>query len=421
MKKQSLLQRWLQNGYVLFAFALVISLVIWIYMSFNSPNIDTTFTLGDIPIQVELSKDTTALGLQVFTAGEPKATVTVSGNRTVLGMVDEKDVIVTAAASSINSSGNFTIPVSATKRTNSSNFQITSSTPTSVNITVDYLKESDFPIQDGVVYYVEDGYYGTSSLEYSSVTISGPQTEILKIKKVVAKASISGKLKESRETDATIVLLDENDNELSKKLLKLSVETLKANVTVLPEKTVKIEPVFINKPEGLELTSDMISITPSELLLAGPEDTLKTISSVQLEPIDFATVRNQKLDFDNLGINIPENCKSISNSSTAKVTLNFSSFMSKTFTVEKFTVEGLGSSYTSEVTSKSIDVTVIGSKTDIEKLTASQITAVIDTSTASGKTGSVEMPVSFRFSGVTSCWAYGSYQANVTINKKTAT
>ena len=83
-------------------------------------------------------------------------------------------------------------------------------------------------------------------------------------------------------------------------------------------------------------------------------------------------------------------------------------------------MEGLPEDYTYEVTSKSINVTVIGPKEDINKLTQKNITAVIDTSNSSGKTGSVEMPVTFRFSGVKTCWAYGTYHANVTISKKEA-
>ena len=95
-----------------------------------------------------------------------------------------------------------------------------------------------------------------------------------------------------------------------------------------------------------------------------------------------------------------------------------SGLSSKRFTVDRFIVEGLSDEYSSPVTSKSIDVIVIGSKSNLEKLSASQITAVIDTSDSSGKTGSVEMPVNFRFSGTTGCWAYGKYQANITITKK---
>ena len=418
MKKNSLFQRWMQNNYVLFAVALLISIVIWGYMTFNSSSNDTTFTINNIPIQIELSEDAQALGLQVFTEGETKASVTVSGNRTVLGMVNENDFTVTAAAGSIDSSGNYTLPVSANKRSTLGNFQITSSSPASISVTVDYFKSIDFQIQDGIVFYVEDGYYGTASLPYTTVSVSGPQSEILKIKKVVAKANVDGKLKESKDVDAIIVLLDENDNELSQKLLQLSYSAVKATVTVLPEKTVAVEPVFVNKPEGLEITSDMISITPGELLLAGPSEDLNKMKSVKLEPIDIKTIKNEKINFDELGIEIPENCKSISNYTSAKVTLNLSAMTAKTFTVDRCTVEGLPENYTSEVTSKSINVTVIGKKDEIDALTASQITAVIDTSASSGKTGSVEMPVNFKFSGASTCWAYGTYQANVTISSK---
>ncbi len=418
MKKKSFLQRWLQNGYVLFIIAVIISLTIWVYMSINTSSNETSVTISNIPVQIELSDEAREMGLQVFTTDDPKASVTVSGSRAVLGLVNENDFTVTAAATSINSAGDYTIPVSANKRSTLVNYQITSSTPSTISVTVDNFKESDFQLQDGIVFDVEDGYYGAVSLQYNSVSISGPQTEILKIKKVVAKATIEGKLKETKDVEAKVVLLDENDNEISQSLLTLSYDKVKATVTVLPEKTVAIEPVFTNKPEGLTITDKMITISPSEILLAGPESDLKKIESVKLEPIDFSTIKNERVTFDGLGIEIPENCKSISNDNSAKVTLDLSGFSSKIFTVEQFSVQGLSDDYTSEVTSKSIDVTVIGSKSDIEKLTASQITAVIDTSDSSGKTGSVEMPVTFKFSDVTSCWAYGTYQANVTISKK---
>ena len=359
MKKQSLFQRLMQKNYVIFIFALVISLVIWIYMSFNSTSVNTTFTIRDIPIQMELSEESRDLGLQVFPSGEAKASVTVSGNRTVLGLLNENDITVTAAAGSINSpDSNVTLPVSATKRSSRSNFEINSVSPTSITVTVDYYKESDFQIQDGVVFYLEDGYYGSTSLSVNSV-------------------KISGQLSKSVEADAALHLYDENNNELSQKMLNLSVESVKASVTVLPEKTVPVEAAFQNKPEGLEITNDMITITPPEIQLAGPTDTIDKLKSVKLEPIDFAGIKNEKIDFDNLGIVIPESCKSINNYTTAKVTLDLSQLSSKTFTVDKFVVEGLSDQYTYKVTSKSIDVTVIGYKDDLDKMTAKQITAAI--------------------------------------------
>ena len=181
MKKQSFFSRWMKNSYVLFAFAVLISLVIWVYMSFTSSGVDTSVTVSDVPIQIELSEESQNLGLRVFTSGDPKATVTVSGNRTVLGQIGEDDLSVTAAASSVNSAGNYSLSVNANKRSTMSNFDITGFSPSTISVTVDYQKESEFQIQDGIVFYVEDGYYGTATLPYNTVKISGPQTDILKI------------------------------------------------------------------------------------------------------------------------------------------------------------------------------------------------------------------------------------------------
>lgn len=418
MKQHSLFSRLMQNSYFLFAFALIISLVIWLYMSFNSPSTETSFTIGDVPIQIELAEEARNLGLRVFTADDTTATVTVSGTRTVLGLVNENDLNVTAASGAATTTGNFTFPVTANKRSSRGNYQITGCTPSNINVTVDYLKETEFEIVDGIVFYVQDGYYGSSSLPYSRVLVSGPQTEVSKIKKVVARASISEKLVKSRDVEAELVLLDEDNNEISQALLTLSVQKLKVTVNVMPEKKVAVVPDFINMPEGLVLSDDMMTVSPTELVLAGPATTLNSIDSVKLDEIDFTKIKNDKIVFEAQDIIIPENCKNISNYATAKVTLDLSSFSQKTFTVDQFVVEGLSKDYTSEITTKSINVTIIGQKDDLDSIAASQITGVIDTSNAAGKTGSVEMPVTFRITGSNRVWAYGTYQANVTIAKK---
>ena len=418
MKKPSLMQRILQKNYVLLIIAVVVSIGIWIYMSMNSTS-NTTVTIYDVPIQIELSDNAKELGLQVFLEDDAKANVTVSGMRTMLGQITEADLVVTAAANSISTTGNHTLPISATKANPSSNFQITSCTPSSINVVVDYQKESEFDIQDEISYTVKNGYYGSVSFAYKKISISGPQTEILKIKKVAAKATVKGELTESKDIKAEIVLYDESGNALPEKLLDLSFNTVDTRIEVMPEKNVKLNPVFKNKPSGLNLTSDMIKIDPSEIKIAGSQETLDNINTVNLEAIDFSKLNNAKIELKNLGIDVPDSCKNISDTSTANVTLDLRGMTSKQFDVENFTVEGLPSGYKCEVTSKSIsDVTVIGPKDEIENLKAEDIVAVVDVSDAKGKVGSVEIPVKFKFGKSTSCWAYGDYTANVTISEE---
>lgn len=416
MKKSSFTQKLFQNNYFLLVLALIVSFGIWVYMSMNSVN-DTNVTISNLPIQTELSDSAKDLGLQVFSGDTTTASVTLSGNRTMLGQITESDLIVTASASSVSTTGNYTLPVSATKANPSSNFQIVSNTPSSINVVVDYFKEGTFSIQDGLEYNVKNGYYGSTSMPYKELKISGPQSEVMKIKKVVAKGTIEGELTEEKEVVAQIVLYDENNNELPQKLLTLSFTTMAVKVEVMPEKTVPLKPVFINKPSGLDITEDMITINPSSILLAGPKDVIDNVKAVNIEAIDFSTLKNDVAKFDALSFDVLDSCKNISDNNTVSVTLDLSSMSVKQFDVETFLVEGLPSKYKSEVTSKSVTVTVVGPKSEIDALTADKITAVIDTTDANGKTGSVQMPVSFKFSSATSCWAYGKYQANLTITE----
>ena len=415
MKKRSLSQLIFSKNYVIFILAVIISIGIWTYMSLNSSN-DTTVTISNVPIQMDLSESSRKLGLQIFTDEKQTASVTVTGNRTILGSVTESDLTVTAAASSVNSSGNFTLPVSAAKKNLSSNFQITGSTPSSVSVMVDYYKESTFQIQDKILFGVADGYYGATSLPYNSITISGPQTEVMKIKQVAAVASVEDNLLETTDVEADIVLYDENGNELSQKLLTMSFRTLTATISVLTEKSVKVEAGYVNKPSGLDLTN-LVEIHPSGILLAGPDDIMKTLVSVKTEEIDFSTLSDEAVTFNTLAINIPEKCKNISNNATAQVKIDLSGMTKKTFDVDTFKVEGLSSAYKAEVTSKNISVTVIGPKSEIESLDADKITATISATGTAVKTGSVEMPVTFRFDGASSCWAYGKYTANLNISE----
>ncbi|MBQ1829469.1 MAG: hypothetical protein II116_00275 [Ruminococcus sp.] len=415
MKKRSLSQLIFSKNYVIFILAVIISIGIWTYMSLNSSN-DTTVTISNVPIQMDLSESSRNLGLQIFTDEKQTASVTVTGNRTILGSVTESDLTVTAAASSVNSSGNFTLPVSAAKKNPSSNFQITGSTPSSVSVMVDYYKESTFQIQDKILFGVADGYYGATSLPYNSITISGPQTEVMKIKQVAAVASVEDNLLETTDVEADIVLYDENGNELSQKLLTMSFRTLTATISVLTEKSVKVEAGYVNKPSGLDLTN-LVEIHPSGILLAGPDDIMKTLVSVKTEEIDFSTLSDEAVTFNTLAINIPEKCKNISNNATAQVKIDLSGMTKKTFDVDTFKVEGLSSAYKAEVTSKNISVTVIGPKSEIESLDADKITATISVTDPAVKTGSVEMPVTFRFDGANSCWAYGKYTANLNISE----
>lgn len=310
MKKKKLsLNKLFQNNKFLIILALVISTITWVYMSMGTTN-DTTVTISNIPIQIELPDQLDNNGLQVFRDAEQTATVTVTGSRAVLGSIGTKDITVTGATNGIDSAGTYQLSLSAVKANPSANFQIISTvTPSNVNVIVDYQRETSFPIQENVVYKVADGYYASTSLASKNITISGPQTEIAKIAKVSASAELDSILNEPTSTTANIVLYDKTGNKISTELLTMEFTDVEATISVLPEKTVNVIPEFINKPKGLDLNDDMLTVEPSKILLAGPKEVLDKTDSVKLESIDFATLSNERYEYDTQGINIPSDCK----------------------------------------------------------------------------------------------------------------
>ena len=407
---------YIQSTNFLFILSVVISLSIWIIMSISTGN-DTSLTISGIPVQVELSDEAVNNGLQVFSGSDYTASLTVTGNRAVVGSLQASDITVKAAANYVDSAGNYTLYLNASKNNPYSDFQISSSIkPSTIDVFIDYLREETFDIQENVVYKVDDGYYASTTLSSKTIYISGPQSEVSKIAKVVASADIDGTLNSSQKVDADIKLYNSEGQEIKTDLLSLDFKTVEAAISVLPEKEVTLKPVFTNLPSGLQITDDMISVEPSSIMLAGTDDVLVKTDSVSLAPIDFTTLTNTRTTFD-LAVEIPTDCKNISNTSTAKVTLDLSSLSSKKLVVEKFTVQGLASGYSAEVTQKSLEVTVYGTSSQIDSLNAADITAVIDVSASGGMKGSVSMPVTFAIENGSSCWVSGSYKANLTISE----
>ncbi len=146
-KKKRSLNKLFQNNKFLIILALVISTITWVYMSMGTTN-DTTVTISNIPIQIELPDQLDNNGLQVFRDAEQTATVTVTGSRAVLGSIGTKDITVTGATNGIDSAGTYQLSLSAVKANPSANFQIISTvTPSNVNVIVDYQRETSFPIQ----------------------------------------------------------------------------------------------------------------------------------------------------------------------------------------------------------------------------------------------------------------------------------
>lgn len=82
-----------------------------------------------------------------------------------MGSLQASDITVKAAANYVDSAGNYTLYLNASKNDPYSDFQISSAIkPSTIDVFIDYLREATFDIQENVVYKVDDGYYASTTL-----------------------------------------------------------------------------------------------------------------------------------------------------------------------------------------------------------------------------------------------------------------
>ena len=132
--KNSFLSRLFSHNITLLILAFVLAFTAWLYLN-GTAETDTSVTVKDIPIELELSEAAVDDGLQIFKGNDQKANVDVQGNRVTVGSLSSSDIIVTSSQTgSITSPGYSTVSLQAKKASIKSNYDIVSVSPSVIEI-----------------------------------------------------------------------------------------------------------------------------------------------------------------------------------------------------------------------------------------------------------------------------------------------
>lgn len=408
-----------KNNKFLFAFSFLMACILWLFFSQNS-GVESTASISDIPISIQLSDQAKKDGLVIFTGADTKATVQISGNRLTLGTVTKEDIQVVAeqAANTILTPNTYSLELTA-KNNSVKTFKIESVSPQFASVYVDRYSQKTLEIKDKIEYKVDPTYYAASPiLSADKITVSGPQTEVLKVASAEVVGTVDGVLTSTYKNDYKVILYDAAGGEIKNELITTSADSVTVTISVLPKKNLPLEATFTNVPAGFN-TDNFANMVPKEITIAGPENTIGRMDSVELEPIDFSEISPTNTTFTR-EVALPNGCKNISNITQVTVTLDLSGYSTVRQTVNKFNFKNLPSGYTATPTTSAIDVTIVGPENVIEDLASSDLTAVIDLkSLGQDFVGSTEVPVTIEVTGVKNCWAYSQikYTANITVSK----
>ena len=407
------------NDKFVMLFSILVAFISWLYIS-STVQESTVFTVTDIPVSLpELSSE-----LRYYNTENLKSEVKISGNALVVTSVTAEDIYITASDTShITNPGKYTMDLVPKKSGLKTDYSFVSSvTPSSIEVYVDGYKERNMPIIGKIdVQASSDSLYiAQPVLAQQSIKITGASSVIDSISYVNAEYKFSQPISETTIVKAQIKFYDSNGNEIKSSYIKSDITEVSTNVSVLTVKELRIAPNIINVPDYLTLDENIINVEPSTIKIAVP--TSASINELVTEPIDFNQVDLENNKF-NVKIDIPTGYKNIDGTETAVVSFDTSGMTSKTITMTNIQMTNKGMNQTPSVITKTLNINVIGPKEKLSKLTAANITAIVDLSEKSTLTsGIVEMPVSIILNqNYSDCWVKGSYTVNITFSPKTET
>jgi Uncharacterized protein conserved in bacteria len=410
------------NDKFVLVFSVFASLVLWFAMALTNSE-EFPHAIENVPVVISLSDAAQKDGLKVFSPTDATATVYIKGNSLIVSQIKSTDLqVVAPLASSITGPGTTTLNLVAQKTGTLSDFDVVSVAPNQAIITVDRYMEKSFSIESDINYksdYQSDPSYfvGTPVLSSDAVTISGPEKEISQVNRVALQYEISDTLTESKSFTADLVMYDANGNKITGGRLKMSQTKVDVTIPVLSRKVVPLNIGFTNKPEGLVLAPEQVTIDPQSVEIAGPQSVLEDLTDITLTPLDFSGISPTKNTFD-IGVTLPTGCKNLSNTPVAKVTLNLAGLKTRSMAVSNFIIKNLSADKSADIYTKNLTVTVVGPESEISKLTDANLVAQIDMAGKENFTGHTEVPVTVGISNSVSSWVFGSYMANVGVSQK---
>lgn len=407
------------NDKFVMVFSILVAFISWLYVSTTTQEA-SVFTVTDIPINLpELSDN-----MRYFNADGLKAEIKISGNALVVTSVTGDDIYITAEdTSKITKPGTYTLELVPKKSGIKTDYSFESSvSPSSIDVFVDEYDEKELVITDKIVVnsVEEETYVSQTVLSQQTVKITGAKSVIDSISEVDAEYTFRSTLSETTVVKAPLVFYDSSGKRVESSYIKSDISEVDATVPVLDRHDITITPKLSNVPSYLSFNSSFISVEPSTIKVAMPKNA--NISNLFTNEIDFSQLSLENNKF-NVGIEIPTGCKNIDGTDNVTVTFDMSGMTTKKVAITKFGFVNQGSSQNVSVSTKTVNLTLLGPKSKLSSIKSTDITAVIDLSEKSTITnGIIEMPLSISFgNNYSDCWVQGSYTVNVSFSAKSGT
>lgn len=405
----------------------VISFVLWMWVAIEkSP--ETQRVITGVPVQINLENSVPEqLGLNVFGNSEFTIDVTVKGKKYVTSSLTADDIEVTANTNYVDSSGVKTLQLKVAQKENDSDYVISSYSTNYIEVYFDTYKEVELPIEGKIETSLssivpEECIVGDTVLSKNTVLISGPATEVNKIVSINANISVDKVLDKTTTFDPVFKIVTNDGSVLEYVKMETEENDITVTVPVLKEVVLPAVVDFRNAPAYFINNPLKYTVYPSKVKVAVPVDMIDTVTEFVVSTIDFADISGSINTF-NFDINQINSTFKITDVSITKFTVKIdaSQMVSRTMSIPltNFGITHTRDDYNITINQdKDIVIKLLGLESDINNITAEDITIAIDTTELELSESVTALPGYVRIMGDYPCWAVGKYDVKVKVDSK---
>ena len=333
--------------------SLIIAVGLWAYV-IGETNPTDTRTFRDIPITFVNGEVLANSNLAVLEASADTMNVTLSGTRSNINKISEKDItavvdLADAAKGTNELKINVRVPDNVEiedKSINKVTVVVENSKSKEVDIDVDY--QGNFESEEEPI---------TVEMSRESVIVSGPSSlvnKVVSVKAVVAEGKVTDKLKTIK---SQLKPVDKSGNEVEK--VKLSAESISVTAELAKTKTV---PLIVPINDDAEDTLEKNTTVPKTITIKGKSSDLENIESIKTQEVDITEI-TEDTTIDLVPI-LPDKIQISDNSSSLVLIVKIQALSSKTFTFDEGDVDltGLEDDLKGQVKAGKIEIVVKGTE-----------------------------------------------------------
>lgn len=425
MKKKQKISDLFYDNRFLFIFSLVVAVGFWLVASVEFST-ETTKIISDIPVQIDYGIIEDNFGLEAFGQTKFSVDVSVSGKKYVVDSDDIRNDIVVKASASVSTPGTQKLRLEVTTKSERPAYEIVGLFENNVPVSefevyFDYPKTKEFLIEPDITISdssIVDGYHLGDFIfqEANKVSVSGPESQVNSIEKVIAGAVVDEVLTENTTVNAILTAVTKNGTSINYTKFDKQSDYIQITIPVYKISTLPTECGFVNIPS--DYINDFpfeVSVEPSTAKFGIPEKKLEGMGGIEVASIDFSELHPGTNTFTVYASDIP-GVVVLDGTETFTVTINAGG-------LETADVEVSGNvAFNNVPAGKSVElvslgfthITVCGPKASVEKITGDNVSLIADLKNIDEvEQGEVTVPVSF---STKDCWSYGSYYAKVKIS-----